>query len=118
MKASELKQLIREEIHKALNEDESFGDMVASNIEKQIRADILEKRQAFMAWAKDAAKKRNMTISFQGPTLIQAGLSSLARKGIINKQLVDGWKSSPEGSAERGLYDGLESFILQGMKQF
>lgn len=118
MKKQELRDLIREEIHKVLSEDESFGDMVASDIEKQIKADILEKRRAFMAWAKNAAKERNMTISFQGPTLIQAGLSSLARKGIINKQLVDGWKSSPEGSAERSLYDGLESFILQGMKQF
>ena len=118
MKKQELRDLIREEIHKVLNEDESFGDMVASNIEKQIRADILKKRRAFMAWAKNAAKKKRTTISFQGPTMIWAALRALERIDVLNQRLLDKWESSPAGSPERDLYDGLESFATQGMKQF
>lgn len=115
MKVSEFKKLIREEIRKVLTEDESFGDIVTSGIEKQIRADILSKRRAFMAWAKDAAKNKGTTISFQGPTMVWAALSKLSRIGVINQQLVDKWKSSPAGSTDRDLYDGLESFASQGM---
>lgn len=103
MKKSEFRSLIREEIKRALAEEETFG----SEIEKKIQAERLAQQRAFIAWAKAEAATRNVSVSFQGQTMIVAAITKLVETGILTMDLLEKWKSSPSGSKENDLYQGL-----------
>jgi len=112
MNKTEFRKLIREEISKVLKEEESFGDQ----IEKEIAAKILADKRAFQAWAKAAAAKKKVEISFQGPMLVTAAINALYRAGVLNDKLLTKWQSAPVDSKEGQLYSGLAALIATTMK--
>jgi hypothetical protein len=108
MKITELQKLIREEVKKALRED--FSD----DIVKDIQAERTAQQRKFIAWAKATAAKKNIkSLSFQGDAMVSVSLSKLQRKGLLTKELVDGWKAAAEGSAENDLYQGLSVLLTR-----
>lgn len=109
MKITEFRKLIREEVHKVLNEADDF----ASNIEKQIVADRLAQQRAFIAWAKSEASKQNIKLNFNGDALVTVSLSKLESKGILTRELLEKWKAASEGSKENNLYQGLSVLVTR-----
>ena len=110
MKITEFRKLIREEVRKIIKEEESFGDDIA----KQIQAERLAQQRKFIAWAKATAAKKNIkSLSFQGDSMVYVSLSKLQRKGLLTKELVDGWKDAAEGSVENDLYQGLTVLLTR-----
>ena len=100
------------QIKSGTEKEESFGDQ----IEKEIAAKILADKRAFQAWAKSAAAKKKVLISFQGPMLVRVALNELYRTGILNDELIDKWKSAPADSTEGQLYSGLTALFASTMK--
>lgn len=106
MKITEFRKLIREEIKKALNED--YGNDIINDLIKNIQVDRTAQQRKFVTWAKTAAAKKNITsLSFQSASLIDAALSKLSRKGVLTADMVADWESSPAGSEENDLFQGL-----------
>jgi len=109
MKTQEFRKLIREEVRKALKEEDSFGDEIA----KQIQAERLAQQRKFIAWAKQAAAKQNTSLNFNGDAMVTVSMSKLERKGILTLELVEKWKAAPEGSAENDLWQGLTVLLTR-----
>lgn len=107
MKSTELRNLIREEVKKALNEDFS------SDVIKSIQADRTAQQRKFIAWAKATAAKQNIKLNFNGDAMVSVSLSKLQRKNMLTKELVDGWKAAAEGSVENDLYQGLSALLTR-----
>ena len=109
MKTQEFRKLIREEVRKALKEEDSFGDTIA----KQIQAERLAQQRKFIAWAKQAAAKQNTNLNFNGDAMVTVSMSKLESKGILTLELVEKWKAAPEGSAENDLWQGLTVLLTR-----
>ena len=109
MKKLEFRALIREEIKKALAEEENFG----SEIEKKILADRLAQQRAFIAWAKSEAAKRNIRLNFNGDAMVTVSMSKLEKSGIITADLIEKWKAASEGSKENNLYQGISVLLTR-----
>jgi len=108
MTKTEFRQLIREELRKVLKEEESFGDQ----IEKEMSAKILADKRAFQAWAKAAAAKKKVDISFQGPILIRVALNALYNADILTHRVITKWQSAPADSKEGQLLSGLTALAI------
>jgi hypothetical protein len=109
MKISEFRKLIREEVRKVFKEEESFGDDIA----KQIQAERLAQQRKFIAWAKASAAKQNISLNFNGDTLVTASLHKLEGKNILTREMVDEWKAAPEGSEKNDLWQGLSVLVTR-----
>jgi hypothetical protein len=107
MKAQELKQLIREEVSKILTENDSFGDEVI----KRIQAERLAQQRNFIKWAKKAAG--NMSLNFNGDSLVTVSINKLFRKGILTPEVIQKWEQAPEGSEENELFQGLSALLTR-----
>ena len=100
------------QIESGTAKEESFGDQ----IEKEIAAKILADKRAFQAWAKAAAAKKKVLISFQGPMLVRVALNELYRAGILNDELIDKWQAAPADSKEGQLFSGLTALFATTIK--
>ena len=109
MKISEFRKLIREEIRKVVNEEESFG----SDIVKQIQAERLAQQRKFIAWAKAAAAKKNINLNFNGDSMVTVSMSKLQKNDMLTSELLDKWKNAPEGSEENDLWQGLTVLLTR-----
>lgn len=109
MKLTEFKKLIREEIKKALKEEDSFGDDIA----KQIQAERLAQQRKFIAWAKQTAAKQNTSLNFNGDAMVTVSMNKLQRKGMLTHDMIEKWKTAPEGSEENDLFQGLSVLLTR-----
>ena len=109
MKAFEFRKLIREEIRKVIKEEESFGDVIA----KEIQAKRLAQQRKFIAWAKTTAAEQNTKLNFNGDAMVTVSLSKLEKKNMITPEMIDKWKAAPEDSEENDLWQGLTVLLTR-----
>ena len=102
MKTSEFRKLIREEVRKVLKEEDSFG----SEVEKKLKEDQLRLQRMFIAWAKEEAKKQNVSLNFNGDAMVTVSLNKLERINVLTPELVKKWVSE-----ENELLDGLKALL-------
>ena len=102
MKVLELRKLIREEVRKVLKEEDSFG----SEVEKKLKEDQLRLQRMFIAWAKEEAKKQNVSLNFNGDAMVTVSLNKLERINVLTPELVKKWVSE-----ENELLDGLKALL-------
>lgn len=102
MKASELKQLIHEEIHRVIKEVAYNPDYLTID---QMLNGVTKAKMAFIRWAKKEAASKGLSISFdvKNPTAIADTMKQLTDNGIFKASSLEELESMLEPDVLAGL---------------